>query len=401
MTDARKNILVVGAGFAGAVHARALAEAGYEVDVIDQRPHIAGNAFDSIDANGVRVHRYGPHLFHTNNERVVDWMSRFTTLVPYEHKVLAEVTPTLLVPLPVNRRTIAAVFDTPLDDEAAARAFLETLAEPIADPANAAEYLYSRIGRRLTDLFFRPYTRKMWQMELEEMSAAVVQRIPLRTDDEDRYFPNDRFQFLPRDGYTAMFERIFDHPRIRVSLDTAFEPSMRDGMAHCFNSMPIDTFYGDRFGPLPYRSIRFHHTTAEGESAPAGRAATVNFTDAGPYTRETDWSALPGHRAVATGRRTLTREEPCDYLDNDLERYYPVKTSDGRFDAIYRQYKALAEQERDLTFIGRCGTYQYLDMHQVINQSLMSVASFLDAAGSEPSSASAGVSSGSYQTQPG
>lgn len=402
MTSRDRRILVVGAGFAGAVHARALAEAGYEVDVIDQRPHIAGNAFDSVDDNGVRVHRYGPHLFHTNNERVVDWMARFTTLVPYEHKVLAEVTPQLLVPLPVNRRTIAEVFGTPLPDEAAARAFLDTLAEPIDAPANAAQYLYSRIGRRLTDLFFRPYTRKMWAMDLEEMSAAVVQRIPLRTDDEDRYFPNDRFQFLPADGYTAMFERIFDHPRIRVSLSTSFAPAMRRGMAHCFNSMPIDTYYGDRFGPLPYRSIRFHHATEQGETAPAGRAATVNFTDAGPFTRETDWSALPHHRVLPTGRRTLTREEPCDYRDNGFERYYPVKTSDGRYDAIYRQYKALADREEGLTFIGRCGTYQYLDMHQVINQSLMGVASFLAAASDAPSGSSASASSEpSYQTQPG
>ena len=160
----------------------------------------------------------------------------------------------------------------------------------------------------------------------------------------------------------------------------------------------IDTYYDNRFGPLPYRSIRFHHRVVEGETAPAGRAATVNFSDDGPYTRETDWSELPAHRIHATGRRTLTREEPCDYRDNDFERYYPVKTSDGRYDAVYRQYKTLAEQEPGMTFIGRCGTYQYLDMHQVINQSLMSAESFL-AAGSGMSAS--GRSLSAFQTQPG
>ncbi len=370
------RILVVGAGFAGAVHARVLAEAGYDIHVIDRRRHIAGNAYDEVDANGVRVHRYGPHLFHTNNERVVDWLRPFGQLVPYEHRVAALVLPALFVPLPVNRRTIEAIFETTLASEAETTAFLSSLAEPIEAPANAAEHLRSKIGVRLTDLFFRPYTLKMWGLALEDMSAAVVQRLPIRTDDEDRYFPNDRFQYLPAEGYTALFERILDHRHIKVDLGVEFEERMRAGFTHCFNSMAIDTYYDNRYGSLPYRSIRFHHRTAEGTSDM--RAATVNYTDDSPFTRETDWSLLPGHRVTETGRRTLTREEPCDYRDNQMERYYPLKTSDGRYDALYRQYKALAETDSSLTFIGRCGTYQYLDMHQVINQSLKSAQDFLD-----------------------
>ena len=219
----------------------------------------------------------------------------------------------------------------------------------------------------------------MWNLDLEDMAAAVVQRIPIRTDDEDRYFPSDRFQMLPAEGYTRIFERILDHERITVRLSTSFDRSMLDGCSHCFNSMPIDEFYEERFGPLPYRSIRFHHGNRPAASE-HGRAATINFTDSGPITRETDWTRLPLHRVVTqSGRKTVTREEPCDYRDNDLERYYPVKTSDGRYDVVYKQYKRQADLDPTVTFIGRCGTYQYLDMHQVINQSLVSADRFLAA----------------------
>ena len=178
-----QRILVVGAGFAGATYARELAEHGYQVDVIDKRPHVAGNAYDETSDGGVRVHRYGPHLFHTSNANVVQWLMRFGAFVPYEHRVSVALASGAFVPLPINRQTINTVFDEKL--------------------RNAAEYLASQIGETLTDLFFRPYTRKMWALDLEDMAAAVVRRIPLRHDDEDRYFPDDQFQMLPRDGYTA------------------------------------------------------------------------------------------------------------------------------------------------------------------------------------------------------
>jgi UDP-galactopyranose mutase len=185
---------------------------------------------------------------------------------------------------------------------------------------------------------------------------------------EDRYFPNDAFQAIPVDGYTAMFERIFGHKNIRVALKEKFDKSMLSGFAHCFNSMPIDEFYDYQFGELPYRSIRFHMSRQ-----PAGNSSphvVVNYTDSGPYTRETWWHNIPLHRPISTGDVVCTVEEPCDYRENDMERYYPVKTHDGRFDMLYQKYKSTAERDCNLTFVGRCGTYQYLDMHQVINQSL-------------------------------
>jgi UDP-galactopyranose mutase len=373
----RKRILVVGAGFAGAVHARELAEAGFDIDVLDRRGHVGGNAYDEVCATGQLVHRYGPHLFHTNNERVVRWLRRFSEFVPYEHRVQALLADGRRVPLPVNRTTINEVFGLRLHDEHAVRDFLRTLGEINHAPANAAAFLNASIGRVLTDLFFRPYTRKMWALDLEDLDASVVKRIPIRFDDESRYFPDDRFQMMPRDGYAQLFEAILDHPRIAVTLNQLFDATLLSGYTHCFSSMPIDEFFACRFGALPYRSIRFHHdvrAVCSGSHA----AATVNFTDDGPLTRETDWSLLPGRPGLnqpGSGGplKTVTREEPCDYLENDLERYYPVKTSDGRHQATYARYKALADATPGISFIGRCGTYQYLDMHQVINQSLTQV----------------------------
>jgi len=370
------QILVVGAGFAGATYARELAEHGHSVSVIDRRHHVAGNAFDETVADGTRVHRYGPHLFHTNNARVVTWLRRFGAFVPYAHKVTALLPDGGLVPLPVNRVTVSRVFDVALPSAAETERFLAAIAVPCAVPRNAAEYLASRIGTVLTDLFFRPYTRKMWAQELEDMDPAVVRRIPVRLDDEDRYFPSDAFQIMPRDGYGRVVGNILDHPNIGVRVGIAFDRAMLADFDFCFNSMPIDEYFDYALGPLPYRSIRFHHRQ-EPPDYQLGETSVVNFTDAGPFTRQTDWARLPGHRAGGGSVRTVTLEEPCDYADNAFERYYPVKTHDGRNDRLYEGYKALADSEKLVRFIGRCGTYQYLDMDQVINQSLQGAAAWL------------------------
>ncbi len=375
---AASRILVVGAGFAGAVHARTLAEAGCLVDVIDRRPHIAGNAYDEIDVTGVLVHVYGPHLFHTNNARVVEWVQRFGTWIPYEHRVQAQLPDGRLVPLPVNRHTINEMYGISLETDRDVQDFLARIGIPVAAPANAAEYLYAHLGREITDLLFRPYTRKMWTLDLEDLDVSVVRRLPIRYDTEDRYFPNDKFQFMPRGGYTKLFERILDHSGIRVHLSTSYVHGMEAGYRHVFNSMPIDEYFGYNLGELPYRSIRFHRRHVQ--SWRLEGAAVINYTDSRPYTRETSWHLLPCHVRQKTGRRTLTIEEPCDYRENAMERYYPVKTADGRFVALYERYREMAADLRNMSFIGRCGTYQYLDMHQVINQSLKHAEGWLAAA---------------------
>lgn len=372
-----EKILIVGAGFAGAVHARELADAGFHVEVIDRRDHIAGNCYDYLHPTGVRVHRYGPHLFHTSNMRVVDWLSRFTRWLPYEHKVVVRLPDGRLTPMPVNLDTINAVFGTDLGTPEEAAALLASR-RVVRDPVVSAEdRLFATIGPELTDLFFRPYTRKMWQMELCDMDAAVVRRLQIRTDRDARYFPGDSFQAMPAHGYTALFEKIFASERITLRLGTPFAKGMEHDYAACFNSMPIDEFFDFDLGELPYRSIRFHLSEEERTTAP--HHVTINYTDAGPYTRETWWHNIVGHDQGGGPKVLKLVEEPCDYRENGRERYYPVKTSDGRHELVYARYAARKVEGCEMHFIGRCGTYQYLDMHQVINQSLINVHKWLEA----------------------
>ena len=362
------DILIVGAGFAGAAYARTLAEAGHNVHVIDRRDHVGGNAADFVDPNGVRVHRYGPHLFHTNATAVVEWLQRFGAWTPYWHQVQAILPDGRFAPLPVNIDTVNMVFGCCLRTAPEAEAFLRKVAIPIEHPANAAEHLRACIGDVLTDLFFRPYTRKMWGLELEDMDASVVKRLPVRLDNNALYFPNDRYQMLPTNGYTALFETILTHPKIRLSLCRDYEQGMERGYGHCFNSMAIDEYFDHCLGELPYRSLRFHHRTVTVWDSVV--CSVRNYTHAEPFTREAWWHCLPHHLRLETGRRTMTIEQPCDYRDNGRERYYPVKTADGRYQDLYRAYRTLADKLPNMSFIGRCGTYQYLDMDQVINQSL-------------------------------
>ncbi len=301
----------------------------------------------------------------------MDWLSRFTAWVPYEHRVVARLGDGRLAPLPVNLDTVNTVFGKTFVSAAETEAFLAEIAERPERIETAEDHLYSVIGRELTELFFRPYTKKMWEMDLAEMAPAVVRRLKVRPDRDPRYFAGDTFQAMPKDGYTAMFAAILDHPSITVELGRAFDRSDVAGFGHVFNSMPIDEYFDFAFGELPYRSIRFH--TSSVAAAEASSHVVVNYTDDGPFTRETWWHNIPAHCPVPGAMVTRTIEEPCDYRDNDMERYYPVKSHDGRYDALYERYKARAADEGGMTFIGRCGTYQYLDMHQVVNQSLAGV----------------------------
>jgi UDP-galactopyranose mutase len=325
----------------------------------------------------VRRHVYGPHLFHTNSTRVFDWLSRFTTFVAYEHRVAARLPGGAgFVPVPVNRRTVNTVFGTNLENAAAVRDFLAPLAVPCAAPRNAAEHLHARIGVVLTDLLFRPYTRKMWGLDLEDLDASVVRRLPVRHDDEDRYFPTAVHQGLPDEGYAEMVRRVLEHPRIRVETGVPFEHRLLGDHAFCFTGMAIDEYFDFVLGSLPYRSIRFHHAEAAFDER-FGPTAQTNLVDDPVHTRRCDWSLLPGHVVRTTGRKTVTLEEPCDERDNGHERYYPVPDGGGANAARYRGYLDLAAQVRNVRFIGRCGTYRYLDMDQVVGQSLESATGWL------------------------
>lgn len=321
-----RRILVVGAGLSGAVIARELAERGCKVKVIDKRNHVAGNVYDFVNEYGIRVHKYGPHLFHTKNKNVFDWLSRFTEWIPYKHKVKAILDDGRLVTLPVNKETKDIVGE-----------------------------------ENIIETFIRPYTEKMWGMKLEEVSPNIVNRVPIRDDFNEYYFPDDHFQCVPKDGYTKMIENIFNHDSISIELGMPFSKKMEDNYDHIFNSMPIDEYYDFQFGRLEYRSIKFHEI-----SIPIPKLfpiAVVNLTNNGPYTRLTEWKNIPGH-GVNSLWTTLTYEEPFTASEND-DKYYPVKDIENKNTKLLEKYKSINNVK--LTFIGRLGLYAYLDMDQAVN----------------------------------
>ncbi len=333
------KILIVGAGFSGSVIAHELANAGNQIDLIDQREHIGGNAFDYVNSHGIRIHKYGPHLFHTNDQRVFDWLSQFTAWVPYKHKVKALLKDGRFVTLPVNQETKQLVGE-----------------------------------ENILDIFFRPYTRKMWGKELEELDPSIINRIPIRDDDNEYYFPNDEFQFMPEMGYTKIFEEILNVDGINIKLNTSFNKEMESQYDFVFNSMPIDEYFDYHHGKLPYRSIKFH--TVDIPAPMILPTACVNFTHEGPYTRITEWKHIPNCPEYNEEFTTLTYEEPCDYEENNMERYYPVKDVNGSNREIYKTYREMTP--KNMQFIGRCGMYVYVDMHQAISSSLATAKKFLN-----------------------
>ena len=358
------DVLIVGAGFAGCTIAERLAAAGRQVLVLDRREHIGGNAFDELDSHGVLVHRYGPHIFHTNATHVAEYLSRFTAWRDYEHRVLSSLSGKLY-PMPINRTTINLLYGLSLD-EAGVAAYLERVREPKERVENSEDLVLGSVGRDLCDRFFRNYTRKQWGLDLSQLSSAVAGRIPVRTNDDDRYF-TDSFQKMPADGYTAMFTRMLQSPNIRMELGTVYQQAAsRIQAGHIFYSGPIDEFYGFRFGHLPYRSLRFkhEHLAAVERYQPVG---TVNYPNEFDFTRITEFKHLTGQHHAGT---SLVREFP----QSSGEPYYPVPTPENQ--QRYQQYAALAQAEPNVHFIGRLAEYRYYNMDQVVAAALKLAAKF-------------------------
>ena len=358
------DVLVVGAGYAGSIMAERLAsQRDLRVLVVDRRPHIAGNAYDYLDEHGVRVHAYGPHIFHTKSRGVVDYLSRFTDWTPYEHRVVAEVDGKR-VPLPINRTTINELYGLDLRTDEQVEAFYAERREQIAHVRTSEDTVLAKVGRDLYEKFFRGYTRKQWARDPSELHASVCGRIPVRTNTDDRYF-TDWHQAMPSEGYTAMFKRILAHPNIDVALGTRFE-EIRDEVdhSHLVYTGPIDGFFGYRFGRLPYRSLEWE---LRNEPTPDGGlrlpAASVNYpSEDVPHTRVTEFRRLTGQSPHPSS--TLAVEFPR----TEGDPYYPIPRDDTR--ALYRRYEALAAGLDDVTFVGRLARYQYLNMDQVVGQAL-------------------------------
>ncbi|MEH6387227.1 MULTISPECIES: UDP-galactopyranose mutase [Pseudomonas] len=354
------DYLVVGAGFAGSVIAERLAAGlNKRVLVVDRRPHIGGNAYDFYDDAGVLIHRYGPHIFHTNSRRIVDYLSRFTQWRSYEHRVLAQVDEQLL-PIPINRTTLNKLYELNLASDAEAAEFLSSKAEPVQDIKTSEDVVISQIGRELYQKFFCGYTRKQWGLDPSQLDRMVTSRVPTRTNTDDRYF-NDTFQQMPKHGYTRMFEAMLNHPNIKIMLNTDY-CEIRDEVAfdHLIYCGPIDEFFDYRFGKLPYRSLKFEHRTLDQEHFQP--VAVVNYPDESvPYTRISEYKHLTGqvHR-----KTSISYEFPSD----DGDPYYPVPRPQNA--ELYRRYQTLADTVANVTFLGRLGTYKYYNMDQVVGQAL-------------------------------
>jgi UDP-galactopyranose mutase len=354
--------LIVGAGFAGSTLAERIAtQRGEKVLLIDRRPHIGGNAYDCLDAAGLLIHQYGPHIFHTNSERIFDYLSQFTQWRPYEHRVLANVDG-MLVPIPINLDTVNKLYGLELTSEELP-AWFAARAEAVDEIRTSEDVVVSVVGRELYEKFFRGYTRKQWGLDPSELDRSVTARVPTRTNRDDRYF-GDTFQAMPLEGYTKMFERMLDHPNIEVRTGVDFA-EVKDSAPYgrLVFTGPIDEFFDFRFGKLPYRSLRFRHETLDEEWHQP--VAVVNYPQTEDYTRVTEYKHLTGQ---AHPKTALTYEYPSAEGDP----YYPIPRPENA--ELFKKYEALADARDDVWFVGRLATYRYYNMDQIVGQALATFA---------------------------
>ncbi|HEV2851877.1 MAG TPA: UDP-galactopyranose mutase [Thermoanaerobaculia bacterium] len=352
------DYLIVGAGFAGSVLAERLARgSGKKVLLVDRRPHIGGNAYDHYDDAGILVHKYGPHIFHTNSKEVFEYLSSFTRWRPYEHRVRASVDGQL-VPIPINLDTINQLYGLKLTSMEVEK-FFESVAEPREHVRTSEDVVVSRVGRELYEKFFRGYTRKQWGLDPSQLDAMVTARVPVRTNRDDRYF-SDTYQAMPLKGYTRLFENMLDHDNIKVLLNTDYR-EVADFIPYdkMIYTGPVDEFFDYRYGKLPYRSLKFEFETVN--EARVQPVAVVNYPNEHLYTRVTEFKHL-------TGQEHLKSSLVYEYPMAEGDPYYPVPRPENA--EIYKKYQALAEERSDVHFVGRLATYKYYNMDQVVAQAL-------------------------------
>jgi UDP-galactopyranose mutase len=352
------DYLIIGAGYAGSVLAERLAkDAGKKVLIIDKRSHIAGNAYDYYNDAGLLIHKYGPHIFHTNSREVFDYLSRFTKWRSYEHRVLASVDGQLL-PMPINLDTVNRLYGLNLTSFQL-EDFFASVAEPREQIRTSEDVIVSRVGRELYEKFFRNYTRKQWDLDPSELDATVTSRVPIRTNRDDRYF-TDTYQAMPLHGYTRMFENILDHPNIKIMLNTDYKEIERlIPYKEMIYTGPVDEFFEFRYGKLPYRSLEFRHETID--KALYQPAPVVNFPNEQAYTRVTEFKYLTGQEHAKTGI-------VFEYSRAEGDPYYPVPRPENA--ELYKKYQELAKATEGVHFVGRLATYKYYNQDQVVAQAL-------------------------------
>lgn len=351
------HYLIVGAGLSGAVCARMLADSGKKVLIIDKRNHVGGNTYDEYDEYGVLIHKYGPHIFHTNEKRVVEYLSRFTDWTLYEHRVRASIDGKL-VPMPINLDTVNQLYNLNLDAAGLAE-FFKQRAEPIEVPKNSEDVVVGVVGRELFEKFFEGYTLKQWSLHPRDLDASVTARVPIRFNRDDRYFA-DKYQMMPRAGYTKMVQNMLDHENIHIMLNTPFQ-AIRETIAHekLIFTGPVDEYFHHELGKLPYRSLRFEFETVDRDSYQD--YATVNYPNSYDFTRISEFKKLTGQSCRYS---TVVREYPMA----EGEPYYPIPAREGK--ELYQKYKDLAEKTQDVIFLGRLGRYSYMNMDKVVLEAL-------------------------------
>lgn len=352
------DYLIVGAGFAGAVLAERLANgSGKRVLICDRRSHIGGNAYDYYNDDGILVHLYGPHIFHTNAADVFQYLSRFTEWREYQHRVLASVDG-MLVPIPINLDTINKLYGLNLN-ALEVQEFYDSVREERSEIRTSEDVVVGAVGRELYEKFFRGYTRKQWGMDPSELDASVTSRVPTRTNRDDRYF-TDKFQAMPRYGYTRMFEKMLDSPNIKVLLNCDYKEIEKEiAYEEMIYTGPVDAYFDYCFGELPYRSLEFKHETHDQEQFQ--EAPVINFPMDQPYTRVTEFKYLTGQKHPKTS-------VVYEYPQAEGDPYYPIPKPENA--AIYAKYKELADAETGVHFVGRLATYKYYNMDQVVAQAL-------------------------------
>ena len=350
--------LIVGAGFAGATLAERIASQRNEkVLVVDRRPHIGGNAYDRYNDDGLLIHEYGPHIFHTNSAAIFDHLSQFTEWRPYEHRVLG-VVDGKEVPIPINLDTVNKLYDLNLTSEELP-AWFAARAEKVDPIRTSEDVVVSVVGRELYEKFFQGYTRKQWGMDPSELDKSVTARVPTRTNRDDRYF-TDEFQAMPKHGYTRMFAKMLDHPNIGVMTQTDFRDIQNEvSYKRLIFTGPVDEYFDFRFGKLPYRSLRFRHETHDvAQFLPTG---TVNYPQTEAYTRVSEYKWMTGQVHPKTA---ITYEYPSAEGDP----YYPIPRPENA--ELYKKYEKLAMSTPNVWFVGRLATYRYYNMDQVTGQAL-------------------------------
>ena len=365
-----KKIAIVGAGFSGAVVARELAEAGYEVEVFDGRSHVAGNCHTERDEeSGVMVHKYGPHIFHTDNERVWQYLNRFTKFMPYPHRVKTTARGQVFS-LPINLYTINQFFGKTFSPEDA-KIFIEQQADlTIENPQNFEEQALRFVGKDLYETFFRGYTIKQWGCQPTQLPASILKRLPVRFTYDDNYFFHP-YQGMPKDGYTTIVEKILEHENIRVHLDSIFSQDQARPYGHVFYSGAIDAYFDYQLGRLGYRTLDFKEIRADGDYQ---GCAVMNYGDETvPFTR------ISEHKYFSPWEehdKTICFKEYSRACEGDDIPYYPIRLVEEK--TMLKKYVELARKENNISFLGRLGTYRYLDMDVTIGEALAAADEFLE-----------------------